>query len=237
MRKLASVIALALVAAPAPAMAEEPGEVGRILSYLRSNSDGSEAETVHVYRAAPDRLEVAKMREKCTNAAFVTAQLDLEKEQAVRLTGGRLLPGAAHRDFALLSWDAATRTIDAKVTLPQGELRQSVAVADEPWHLYDFDLASLAARGAASKENFSFGLALVWLGEDPADFLRYLGRADARFAGEEAFEGRQALRFEVGGPALGEKGGPLWIDAAEGHVLGADWACPTMPNIRISACG
>ena len=114
---------------------------GRIYSYVRSNRDGSEAETIHVYRPRADYVEVTKMRARCTNAAFVTATL--RDGAAARLTGGRLRPGAAHEDFAELVYRDGR--IDARVTTPGGELRQSVAVADRPWHLYDFDLASFAA--------------------------------------------------------------------------------------------
>jgi hypothetical protein len=211
--------------------------VGRIYSYVRSNSDGSEAETIHVYRARREHLQVTKMRDRCTNAAFVTADLDLASGQAIRLTGGRLRPNARHEDFALLTWDPAARRIDAVARPPGGggELRQSVTVPDQPWHLYDFDLASLTVTAQyrpRPREAFSFGLPLTWLGDDPADFLRYLGRPDARFVREENLEGRRALRFEVGGPAFGGKGGPLWLDSAEGHVLGAQWGIPNHAEYR-----
>ena len=204
-------------------------EIGRIYSYVRSNRDGSEAERIHVYRAAADRLEVTKMRGRCTNAAFVTAEIDLPAGHARRMTGGRLLPGGGHQDFAVLDYDAATRRLEARVETPGGPLELSTIIQDEPWHLYDFDLASLTVanqRRSARRADFSFGLPLIWLGGDPADALRYLGRADARFVREETYLGRRAYRFEVAGPAFGERGGPLWFDAAEGHVLGAQWGIP-----------
>lgn len=209
--------------------------VGRIYSYVRSNQDGTEAEKVHVFRASPTRVEVTKMRDKCENAALVTADLDLESGQATRLTGGRLKPGATHEEFAFLTYDREARRIDAVVRLPDGELRDSVEVKDEPWHLYDFDLASLTITSqyrAQPKADFSFGLPLILVRQEPGDFLTYLGRADARFVREETFEGRPALRFEVGGPAFGDKGGPLWIDAEQGHVLGADWGIPNHVEYR-----
>lgn len=214
------------------AQASTPGRehrVGRIYSYVRSNQDGTEAERIHVYRAGPTRVEVTKMRGRCNNAALVTADLDLEKGQATRLTGGRLKPGARHEEFAFLTYDPVEKRIDAVVRLPDQELRDSTVVGDEPWHLYDFDLASLTITSQYRPDpraDFSFGLPLVLVRQDPGDFLTYLGRADARFVREEEFEGRRALRFEVGGPAFGDKGGPLWIDAEEGHVLGADWGIP-----------
>jgi hypothetical protein len=60
-----------------------------------------------------------------------------------------------------------------------------------------------------------------------------LGRADAVFEREETHAGRPALRFRVGGPAFaGDKGGPLWLDKADGHVLGAEWAIPNHAEYR-----
>jgi hypothetical protein len=207
-------------------------ERGPIYSYVRSNRDGSEAEAIHVYRPRADYVEVTKMRERCTNAAFVTATLD--GGEAVRLTGGRLRPGATHEDFAELV--LRDGRIEARLTAPTGELRQSVAVADRPWHLYDFDWASLSASPPAealARRDFSFGVALIWLGEDPADFLRYLGRADARFVREELREGRRALRYELGGPAFaGGLGGPLWLDSSKGFVVGAELGRPNHAEYR-----
>lgn len=203
-----------------------------IWSYVRSNSDGSEAETIHVHRPRPGYVEVTKMRERCTNAAFVTATI--AGGEAVRLTGGRLRPGAGHEDFAELLFSDGR--IDARLSAPTGELRQTVAVPHRPWHLYDFDLASLTASPPAEvkgRRDFSFGVALIWLGEDPADFLRYLGRADAHFVREEMHYGRRTLRYEVGGPAFeGALGGPLWLDPREGFVVGAELGRPNHAEYR-----
>jgi hypothetical protein len=210
----------------------QEADPGPIYSYVRSNRDGSEAETIHVYRPRPGYVEVTKMRERCTNAAFVTATL--AGGEAVRLTGGRLRPGAAHEDFAELRF--LDGRIEARLTAPSGELRQSVVVADRPWHLYDFDFASLSAAPPPAIKahlDFSFGLALIWLGEDPADFLRYLGRADARFVREERREGRRTFRYQLGGPAFeGGLGGPLWLDARDGFVVGAELGRPNHAEYR-----
>ncbi|MGQ0558706.1 MAG: hypothetical protein ACT4OE_03855 [Sphingosinicella sp.] len=233
-RALSLLAALALAGCVA-ASGPPADRIGRIYSYVRSNSDGSEAERIHVFRASLTRVEVTKMRTRCTDAAFVTAELDLAAGQARRLTGGRLLPDAGHRDFAWLEHDRASRQLLARVELPEGTLRLSVGVPDEPWHIYDFDLASLTVTNpyrADPRASFSFGVPLIWPEGDMREALRYLGRADARFAGEEFHLGRRALRFEVGGPAFGDRGGPLWFDAAGGHVLEARFGLPNHPGYR-----
>ena len=76
---------------------------------------------------------------------------------------------------------------------------------------------------------------LIWLGDDLADFLRYLGRADARFVCEERKEGRRTLRYALGGPAFdGDLGGTLWLDARAGFAVAAELG-PTTPNIADSS--
>jgi len=246
-RKGSSVVRLALLAAsvagiggcaagdPRPA----PGAgapAGRIYHYVRSNLDGSEAERIAVFRRDAIRLEVYKARGKCTDAAFVTAELDLARGQARQLTGGRLRPGAAHEDFAWLTYDPATRRIDARIELPGRTLRDSTTVGPAPWHLFDFDLASLTVLLPARADptaDFSFALPLVWFDPNGGDdFLTDLGRADVRFERVETYAARPALRFRAQGPALGARGGPMWIDKAQGHILGVEWGVPNHREYR-----
>lgn len=225
------------------AAAQPPDHVGRIYTYVRSDRDGAEAETIRVYRLDRTHIEVSKMRERCTNAAYVTATLDLERGYATRLGGGRLRPNAAREEFAVLTYDEAARRIDARIELPTGPIEAHVAVPDTPWHIYDFDLASLtiaAQYRPDRRANMSFGLPLVWP-DDAPNFFRYLGRADLRFVRAERHGGRSALRFEAGGAAFGERadvggrggrGGPIWFDAAEGHILEASWGIPNHSEHR-----
>ena len=54
------------------AAAQPADRIGRIYTYVRSDRDGAEAEIVRVYRLDRTHIEVSKMRERCTNAAYVT---------------------------------------------------------------------------------------------------------------------------------------------------------------------
>lgn len=228
----ASLLAAGGIAAGSGALggAAEASPEGRIYHYIRSNRDGSSPEHIYVYRAAANRLEVYKMVARCTGAAFVTAWVDPVTGQPSMMTGGRLRPEARHEDIATLTYDPASRRIHAEIATDGGALTEQVDVGDEPWHLYDYDLASLSLLTAGREDrraDFSFGLPLAWNEPDETHpLLSYLGRADARFVGEEDWRGRAALRFEVGGPAFGERGGPMWVDAAQGHILAAEWGIP-----------
>ncbi len=205
--------------------------IGRIYSYVRSDRDGSEAEVIRVFRASHTQIEVSKMRGRCNNAAYVTAELDLDRGYAIRHGGGRLRPNAGREEFAVITYDPATRRVDGHVDTPNGRIRLGVDVPDTPYHIYDFDLASLTITNqyrAQPRADFSFGMPLIW----PDGLLRYLGRADLRFVREETHRGRRALRFEASGPALGTNGGPIWFDAAEGHIIAAEWGIPNHSEHR-----
>lgn len=224
-----------LLAAPV-AQAQTAPVVGRILSYTRSNIDGSEPEAIHVFRQSATRVLVNKRVEPCTTAALVSADLDLAAGEAARLTAGKLNRAGGQDAFGEIVLDAAARRLDLSIHLPGGDVRADVAVPDQPWMLYDFDLADLTnllpAR-ADYRADFSFGMALVWPEGDPSKALTYPGRMDARFVGEELWRGRPALRFEVGGPAFESGvGGPLWLDKAGGYILEARWSRPNHPGYK-----
>ena len=205
-------------------------KVGRIYHYVRTNVDGSNPEDVYVFRKKLDHIQVYKARQKCLNAAFVTADLDIKNGYATKIVGGRLTKQGLQEKFAFLDYDAPKKTINARIELEGREpLRASVAVDKEPWHLYDFDFASLTVMTPhlqSPKDGFSFGLPLVIADPDRPDFLHYLGEAEAVFRQEEERAGRKALKFSLGGSAFGSFGGNLWLDAAEGHILDVETGFP-----------
>ena len=65
-----------------------------------------------------------------------------------------------------------------------------------------------------------------------AERLPLSGPRGTRFVREERHEGRRAFRFEAGGPAFGANGGPIWFDAAEGHIIEASWGIPNHSEHR-----
>ena len=98
-----SLLALTAALTAAPAAGDH---IGRIYTYVRSDRDGAEAETIHVFRESRTRIGVAKMRSRCTNAAYVTADLDLER--GWRITMPNLeQTGLLRIDYEDLDWLAA----------------------------------------------------------------------------------------------------------------------------------
>lgn len=218
--------AAALVLLPACATAPEPtptasAPVGRLLTYLRSNQDGTLPETIYQYRASATHLEVGKEVSRCTNAAFVTADMDLERGVGLRFTGGRIARDATQEPFAWLTYENGQ--LHARV--PVANVEETVSVAGEPFIIYDFDLSDFnAAHGGRppAREDFRFAVSLLWPVEGAESVFRDLGWANAGFASAETHLGREALRYDVSG-ALN---GTFWLDAREGHVLEARFAEP-----------
>lgn len=205
---------------------------GRIYHYLRTNSDGSEPEHVRVYLRTATDLAVNKQVAACTNAAYVTATLDLVAGEARNLTGGRLTREGTQAAFAWLAIDPASPRLSARIELPGQVLEGAGEVSERPRVMYDFDLADLTALTphlVEPRKGFSFGVALLWPPAMP-DFLQDKGRLDAAFVGEETHRGRRALRFTVTGEAFAGKPGTLWLDAAEGHILEAAFPLPNHDN-------
>ncbi|MCA1750037.1 MAG: hypothetical protein LC634_11140, partial [Sphingomonadales bacterium] len=174
----ASALAFAGYATGAIGGEQTASATGRIYHYIRSNQDGSAPEHVWVYRAAPNKLEVYKAVERCTDAAFVTAWIDPETGRASLINGGRLMPEARYENFAQLAYDGTSSRMTVDAALPDLAVHEEIRVRDEAWHLYDFDLATLSVQTmglADPRTGFSFGLPLVWTDPASGDFLRHLG--------------------------------------------------------------
>jgi hypothetical protein len=207
----ASFLSLAAAAAPAP-----------VLHYLRTNWDGSEPERVVVYADTPATVRVFKGRERCTNAAFVTARLDPQTGQAVELTGGRLTRELGQRPFAYLTTTA--NLLEARLGAPTGDPMFAVEVA-EPWFLFDFDFADWIAHPPAAigaGEAFSADLALILTGQDEAEpSFTNRGRLELTPIGRGEGEDGAFIYYRASGPALAGATGEMWFNAQDGRLIAA----------------
>lgn len=233
MKTAALLTAAALMTAAPATAASDP--VGRIQHYTRSNSDGSEAEHISIFRASPTAVAVYKMRERCTNAALVTAELDLAQNRAASLVGGRLNRDGIQQPFAWLTHDADANSLTVSLEGPDGAPLETASLSGAaPWRLYDFDFADWnALTGAPTPgRDITVDMGLIW--PEPSEdgrMMRVLGPAIARFVGPETHNGVAALRYRMEGPAFaGESGGDLWLDAGDGTVVEARFGRPNHPG-------
>lgn len=217
---LAAIALSACASAPDPA---PPSPNGRLYHYVRSNQDGSLPEQIYLYRASDTHLEVGKIVSRCNNAAFVTADLDLDRRAGLRFVGGRIAQDGSQAPFAFLNYDPQSRSLHTQVE--QFGVDERLTVSGAPYILYDFDLSDLNAVLASTgptREDFRFAVVLIWPVEGATNVLSDLGWAHMRFVSDETRLDREALRFDASGALNGQ----VWLDAREGHILEARFAEP-----------
>jgi len=241
---LTTLVALSALAIAARADAEiwtyqpDNDHVGRIYYYERTNTDGTNDERVTVFRRSATEIEVYKEKVVCYNAALVTATLDFETFTAPTITGGQLLPDAEHQEFAFLTWNRIEARLDIRVALPDMEIIEETEVPTTPWHLFDFDLASLTVMTphlADPQNGFAFGMPLVWTDPEAGDPLTWMGNVQATYEGREDHLGADTRRYTLtgsafAGPRATGTTGTLWLDATDGHVVDALFPVPNHPG-------
>lgn len=215
-----SLIAAAALAAHSP-----------IYHYVRSNRDGTEPEHVVQYRPTRTGIAVYKWVEKCTRAAYVTAEMDAALREAKWFVAGQVAKDGSQSKFGTLTVEGST--LVAEVNPPGGShVSARHALKRRPFLLYDFDLSDLNAflQEARPRVDFAFDLPVIW----PSDqsIFRALGTLHARYAGKERHLGRRTLRFDltVEGPTPSR--GALWVDARRGFIVEAELGLPNHMEYR-----
>ncbi len=209
-------LAAAALATPSP-----------IFHYVRSNRDGSEPEHVVHYRPSKTGIAVYKWVEKCTTAAYVTADMSDDLQQGRVFIAGKVARDGSQARFGTLTLDPRLLSLAADVTPPGGSrIQVKHSLRGLPYLLYDFDFADLnsflqAHRPAA---DLSFALPVIWPSDET--IFRDLGMLRARYVGAEKHLGRDTVRFDlrVDGPAPST--GTLWVDAADYFIVEAELGLP-----------
>jgi hypothetical protein len=217
-------LAAACSSAPAVTPTELPDPIGGTRFYVRSNQDGTRPERIIVHRESPTRLAVSKQVERCTNAAYVTADLDLSRGEATALVGGRLTRELTQEGFAQFTANLNDRTM--QIDVPPVGVHEQLERVGAPWRLYDFDLADISAAmegRAAPRSDWGFFSVLAWTEQrEGQPFVSSLGRVDVAYVAAEERQDRATIRYEVSGALNGQ----LWLDAARGFVVEARFAEP-----------
>ncbi|NNC71654.1 MAG: hypothetical protein HKN78_02125 [Sphingomonadaceae bacterium] len=202
---------------------------GRIYHYVRDTRAGDE--NIYVYRAGANHVEVYTMTGRCRDAEYLSAWVDPTTGRAAMMTSGRLMPEARHENFMTIAFDGVRGRLSADAILEDRMVSGAVTIDEPVWHLRDFELATLSVQtmGLADPRG-GFAFALPTTTGEGDDYLQNLGRIDAEFVTEEDLDGRQALRFELTGPALANRSGSLWLDADGHHVIAANLDLPGEGN-------
>ena len=210
-----------------PALHQPP-----IYHYIRTNRDGSEPEHIVQFRPDPRHIAVYKWVEKCTTAAYVTADFDPEAGEATALDAGKVAKDGSQAKFGRIVLDPATRALDIRLDTTDGPLTERVEGAGKPWALYDYDLADLNAafQTHPPREPFAFWWGVIWPDEASGRMMRTLGWVDARPAGIVPRKGRPVRQFDLTLRADPKVRGHLWLDPERGHIIAADFDQPNHNN-------
>ncbi len=216
-------VLLAAVLLAAPTAPAAP-----IYHYVRSNLDGSEPEHIVQYRPSRTQIAVYKWVEKCTMAAYVTAEMDEGLRDARQFVAGKVAKDGSQARFGALTLDPVTPSLAVAVDLANGEkIREAHPLKSRPYLLYDFDFADLNAflQEHRPRADFAYELPVIWPVEGSSVFRDY-GRLQAKFVGEAKHLGRPAVRFDLSVDGPTPSTGALWVDAAQGFIVEAELGLP-----------
>ena len=211
----------------------QPAVGDAIYHYVRSNQDGSEPEHVVQFRPSRTQIAVYKWVEKCTTAAYVTAEMDAAVREGRSYVAGKVAREGSQVAFGTLTLDEAAPALQADLDPPgSAHISGRHPLKSRPYIIYDFDFADLNAflQEHRPRAGFGYEMPVIWPGE--AGLFRDLGRLTATYAGEEQHLGRMTRRFDLAVAGPSPATGRLWIDAAQGFIVEAELALPNHEGYR-----
>lgn len=219
-------IAILLAAAAGP----QPGPVGdAIYHYVRSNRDGSQAEHVVHFRPTRTGIAVYKWVEKCTTAAYVTAEMEPDLAEGRQFVAGKVATDGSQAAFGTLTLDPKSPALTVDVTPPGSteRIQETHKLQGRRFLLYDFDFADLNTFFQEHRDAMheSFALPVIWPIAGPTVFRDY-GTLHVSLGGEEVREGLKTKRFDLGVEGAKAATGAVWVDAADGHIVEAELGLP-----------
>lgn len=183
--------------------------------YQKSNWDGTHASKIYLYVEDSNRLQSFKWHESEDVATLVTASIDWTNYSVQKFTNHRLTKGKAPQLVATLLFDGIK-----KVSIEVGPMRDSLLLTELPWQSYDFDLAGLGFLWRAlknKKDNFYFHIADAAMVDGNMRFVNK-GRSFVEYKEDVMLNEKKCLLYTINGPGLENRGGQLWINAANNMI-------------------
>ncbi|MDQ3474525.1 MAG: hypothetical protein M3447_12400 [Acidobacteriota bacterium] len=214
----------------------QPGKIvtGVVYHYLKTNIDGTDPEHVSIRIAAKDRIESFKFHPKGTRAGLVIATMDWSIFSVKRLESWQVYKEKEKVLAATLVYLPASKEV--AVTLPfMNRLTEKVAIPFLPFHVYNFDFASLNfafPHLVNPKKPFKIGVTdPTFRDEGPA--FRYRGEVDITYVGDTVCGGLLCRKYRIDGPGLENKGGFIWVsERSNGYFQNVEIQLPDNPNWR-----
>lgn len=204
--------------------------VGTVYHYVKTNVDGTQPENISLYIAANDRIESFKFHEKGTRAGLVIAEIDWRDFIARKLESWQVSGKGERKLFATLTWRPAERSVE--VSIPQMKPETEFARIDRlPFHLYNFDLASLnlsMPHLIDPKSSFTVGIAdPTFKPEGP--MFAYRGDLKITYEKAETRNGVKCRRYAAAGDGIGGKG-TIWADEKAGNIVDMEFDVANNPD-------
>lgn len=205
--------------------------VGHVYHYLKTNIDGTKPERVSIYVAARDRIESFKYHPpRAGRAGLVIARLDWKIFSATRLESWQVWKDE-RKLFATLDYDSADSSVTVSIPAT-GRPPERVRVEHLPFHVYNFDLASLNfafPHLARPRGAFTVGIADPTF-KETGPLFHYRGEARVAYAGDERRNGVACRKYRIDGRGLEGRGGWLWVNKRLGHVEDIEIDLPDNPE-------
>lgn len=204
---------------------------GRVYHYLKTNLDGTNPEHVSILLKARHRIESFKFHPGEEPAALVIADMDWSVFSVRRIESWQVFRDGTRKLAARLEAQDGGRRV--RVEMPMlNKPPETVEIGRRPWHVYNFDLASLGfalPHRVDPTAPFKIGIADPNFGAEGPVF-GYKGEVDVVYVGEETRNGVLCRKYRIDGPGLENKGGFLWVNQAEHHIEDIEIALPDNPN-------
>lgn len=194
-------------------------ETAMVYHYVKSNLDGTNPGNIALFVASPTRLEAFKYRPGGTSATLVIAEMDWTIFSATRLESWQWSGPDNPTLFGTLTYDNSEQAVI--VDIPTMGVKETTPIEHLPFHLYDFDFASLnvAFRHLIDPEGeFTIGIADPTY-QQTSPIFAYRGEVTVSYVGRETRNGVACRMYRIDGAGLEHKGGFMWVSRADEHIV------------------
>lgn len=204
--------------------------VGTVYHYVKTNTDGTYPENISLYIATKDRIEAFKFHEKGTQAGLVIAEMDRDGSFAKKLESFQVFSKDDRRLFATLTYDPPSKSVEVSIPAIKAE-KELVKIDRLPFHLFNFDLASLNISFphlVDPKKSFTVGVAdPTFKAEGP--MFGYRGDLKVEYLRDEMRNGVKCRLYAASGAGIGGKG-QIWVNNKGNYIEDMEFDVANNPD-------
>lgn len=209
-------------------------ELGETYQYTKSNIDGTHPITVYIHLSSFEEIEALKIHEGGFHGDYVKAEMDWRLFSVERIKSHYVYHDTTKKPQASLRRkESQTYTGEAYAQASPDPVSRFIFNVDHyPWHIYNFDLASLNISMRHLKEpekTFEVSIYDPVFGEAGTTF-EYKGEFICDYMGDELRYSHRCRYYQVSGDGVGGAEGDLWVDIEGGHIVDIEVPFPNNPS-------